>query len=63
MRDWISSEDRSIRSCDIVVQSVRIRQEIRDSEKLSACNRVCKTVKLFVVGCFLEGPLNCRTAD
>jgi hypothetical protein len=46
-----------------LVQSVRIRQELHDPEKLPACNRVCKTVKLFVVGCFLEGPLNYMTAQ
>jgi len=59
MRDWVRSEGKGIRSCDTVVQSFRIRQELRDPEKLSVFNRVCKTVKLFVLGCFLEGPLNC----
>jgi hypothetical protein len=62
MRDWVRSEDKRIRSCDIVVQSLRIRQELRDPERPSACNRVCKTVKLFVLGFFLKVPLNCIMA-
>ena len=59
MGDRVRSEDKCVRSCDIVVQSVRIRQELRDPKKRSACNRVCKTVTLFLLGSFLEGTLNC----
>jgi hypothetical protein len=60
MRDWVRSEGKSTRSCDIVVQSVRMRQELRDPEKLSACNRICETSYVVCAGVLSGGSTELR---